>query len=101
MQPIIEFVSSFDTPENLKRILEFLKDDFLNQYSEEKFRPIRIEFSPYISNRLYEIAKRRGITPTEALEHLVKEDLEIMEKAEEKFKKLEACAKDKSKDEET
>jgi len=26
LQPLVEFVNSFDAPENLKRILDFLKD---------------------------------------------------------------------------
>ena len=93
IQPLLDFVNSFDTPENLKKILDFLKDDFTGQYKDEKLRPQKIEFSPYVSKKLDEIAKRKGVTRKEALEQLIKEDLEIMEKSEEKFKKLEKHAK--------
>jgi integrase/recombinase XerD len=88
MQPLLEFVNSFETPENLKKILDFLKDDFTGQYADEKLRPQRIEFSPYVSKKLDEIAKRKGVTRKEALEQLVKEDLEILEKGDKKLKKL-------------
>ena len=63
------------------------------QYADEKLRPLNIEFSPHVSEKLDEIAKTRGITRKEALEQLVKEDLEIMKKGEEGFKKLEKRAK--------
>ena len=84
MAPVVEFVNSFDTPEKLKIILDFLKDDFISQSSDEKLRPLKTDFSPYISNKLDEIAKRKGVTRKEALEQLVIEDLEIMEKGEER-----------------
>ena len=63
------------------------------QYADGKLRPLKIEFSPHVSEKLDEIAKTRGITRKEALEQLVKEDLEIMKKGEEDFKKLEKRAK--------
>jgi len=63
------------------------------QYADDKLRPLNIEFSPHVSEKLDEIAKTRGITRKEALEQLVKEDLEIMKKGEEDFKKLEKRAK--------
>jgi len=31
MQPIVDFVNSFDAPENLTRILDFLKDDLTDR----------------------------------------------------------------------
>lgn len=31
IQPLVEFVNSFDAPENLKRILDFLKDDLTDR----------------------------------------------------------------------
>jgi integrase len=86
LQPIVEFANSFDIPENLKTILNYLKEDYSNK---DKFRPLKIEFSPYISKKLKEIANKTGITPEEAFEELIKEDLKTMEDAEEKFKKLE------------
>jgi len=87
MQPLVEFVNSFDAPENLKKILNFLKDDF-GYPSSDKLHPTKTEFSPYISSKLDEIAERKGVTRKEALEQLVEEDLEILEKSEKKFKKL-------------
>jgi len=63
----MEFVNSFDTPENLKTILNFLKEDYLDDYSDERLRLLKVEFSPYISKKLKEIAKTMGITEKEAL----------------------------------
>ena len=89
MQPLVEFVNSFDAPENLKEILDFLKDDYIRESSDETLRPLRIEFSEYISNKLDEIAEREGITRKEALEQLVAEDLRILEEGDRRFRKLE------------
>jgi len=89
LKPLVEFVNSFDAPENLKTILNYLREDYLDDYSDDRFRPLKIEFSPYVSKKLEEIAKTMGITQKEALAELVKEDLETMENAEKKFKKLE------------
>ncbi|HJW97938.1 MAG TPA: tyrosine-type recombinase/integrase [Candidatus Bathyarchaeia archaeon] len=93
LQPLVEFINSFDAPENLKTILSFLKDDFLDEYADERPRPLRVEFSPYISKRLEEIAKTTGIDETEALRQLVEDDLKTMENAEERFKKIEQRTK--------
>jgi hypothetical protein len=83
MQPLIKFVNSFNVPEELTRILDYLKDDFT--YSkDDRLRPIRAEFSPYIQDKLDRIAKRKGITQAEPLERLVVEDLELLEKGEER-----------------
>jgi len=89
LKPLVEFVNSFDAPENLKTMLNYLRSDYLEEYSDDRFRPLKVEFSPYISKKLEEIAKTMGVTQKEALAELVKEDLETMENAEEKFKKLE------------
>ena len=89
LKPLVEFVNSFDDFDNLKTILNFLKEDLLDEYSDERLRPLKVEFSPYISKKLEEIAKTMGITQREALAELVKEDLETMENAEKRFKKLE------------
>jgi pyruvate-formate lyase-activating enzyme len=83
----VKFVNSFDTPEDLKTILDFLKDD----YAEGELRPLKVEFSPYISKKLEEIAKTEGITQKEALEKLVKENFETMEKADAKQKEHSTC----------
>jgi len=89
LQPLVEFVNSFDTPKNLKTILNYLKEDYMDEYSDERFRPLKVEFSPYMSKKLEEIAKTMGITQKEALAELVKEGLETVENAEQEFKKLE------------
>jgi len=65
--------------------LDFFKDD----YAEGELRPLKVEFSPYISKKIEEIAETAGITQKEALEKLVKENFETMEKADAKFKRLE------------
>ena len=89
LQPLVEFVNSFDAPENLKTILNYFKEDYLGEYSDKRLRPLRVEFSPYVAKKLEEIAKTMGITQREALAELVKEDLETMEDAERRFRKLE------------
>jgi len=85
IQPIIEFVNSFNQPQQLKELLDFLKDDYA---ADPKLRPIETEFSPYIESKLNRIAKRKGITKKEALEQLVTEDLELLEKSEERRLKI-------------
>lgn len=87
LQPLVEFVNSFNTPKQLKEILDWLKDDF--QYPPgHKLRPIKTEFSPYIKDKLDRIAKRKGITQKEALEQLVVEDLELLERQDERLKEM-------------
>jgi integrase len=93
LQPLVEFVNSFDVPEKLRTILNYLKED----YSDDRFRPLNVEFSPYMSKKLEEIARTLGITKREALAELVKEKLETMENGEEKFKKLEEKIKNRRK----
>jgi len=83
LQPLTEFVNTFDTPANLKTILDFLTED----YSDEKLHPLKVEFSPNVSAMLQEIARTKGITQAEALKQLVGENLEALEKADEKLKK--------------
>jgi hypothetical protein len=95
LQPVVDFVNSFDAPENLRTILEFLKDDYLDSYPDEKFRPLKSEFTPYVSKQLEEIAKTMGITKREAFEMLVKENLKTMEDAEKMFQKTEESARAK------
>ena len=82
-------------PENLKRILSFLEGDLLDEYAGERLRPLKVEFSPYISKQLAEVAKTKGITEKEALRQLVEDDLKTMDNAEVKFKKMEERIKGK------
>jgi hypothetical protein len=95
LQPLVEFMNSFDPTEDLKKILNMLKDDYSDRSSEDKLRPLKVEFSSYISKRLEEFAKTMGITKKEALKQLVEGNLETMEKAEAKFKALEERSKRK------
>ena len=96
LQPLVEFVNSFDAPENLKILLDYLKHDYSDDSSDDLLRPLKVEFSPYISKKLKEIAKTMGITEKEALRQLVEDNLETLEKAEAKFKKLDERSKRKN-----
>lgn len=95
LQPLVEFVNSFDAPENLKILLDYLRHDYSDDSSDGLLRPLKVEFSPYISKKLKEIAKTMGITEKEALRQLVVDNLETLEKAEAKFKKLDERSKRK------
>jgi len=85
LQPVIDFVNTFDSPENLKTILDFLKDDYM---IKSEFDP-RLEFDPHIAKKLDEIAKKKGISQKEAFEELIKEDLQRMEETESRFRDIE------------
>jgi hypothetical protein len=89
LQPLVEFINSFDAPKNLKMILNFLRNHLLDEYADENLRPLKVEFSPYISKQLEEIAKTNGITEKEALRQLLKDDLKMWENGEKRFRKLE------------
>jgi len=93
LAPVIEFVNSFNQPKELKDLLDFLKDDI---NTDSDFRPLEAKFSPWIEEKLERIAKRKGITKKEALETLVVEDLEILERADERFREREAQARSKT-----
>lgn len=71
IQPLVEFVNSFNAPKQLNEILDFLKDDFASDLALSKDHKLyaSVEWSSYIKNKLDRIAKRKGITPKEALEH--------------------------------
>jgi integrase len=89
LQPMIEFVNSFDAPENLKTILDFLKEDLLFDSAERRLIPLKTEFSPYIAEKLNEIAKNKGITQKEALNLLLEDNLKTVSNTEGAFEKLE------------
>jgi len=101
LQPLVEFVNSFDPTEDLKKILNMLKEDYSDLSPEDKLRPLKVEFSPYISKQLEEFAKTMGITKKEALKQLVDGNLETMKKAEARFKKLEERSKKKQRQTDT
>ena len=84
MQPLVEFVNSFSSPRELKKILDFLKDDSMIQFSYDP----RTELDKHIADKVNEITKREGITQAEALEQLIKREWEIFAEADEKRKEL-------------
>jgi len=94
IEPVIEFVNSFNQPQQLKEILDWLKDEFT---TDPILRPLKAEFSPYIENKLNRIAKGKGITKQQALEQLVVEDLEQLEEADARFRDIEKARKPREK----
>jgi len=91
LQPFIDFVNTFDSPENLKTILAFLRDDYMIKSQFDR----RLEFDPHIAKKLDEIAKKKGVSQKEAFEELIKGDLQRMEESERKFQDLERRIKEK------
>lgn len=91
IQPLVEFVNTFDDYENLRIILNFFKMDILDDYEglPDKLRSIKTEFSPYIGLKLKEIAKTMNTTEKEALKKLFADDVEAMKKAEERWAEIE------------
>jgi site-specific recombinase XerC len=84
IQPLVEFVNSFETPQKLKRILDhFFKDDTFRTFYEE---PTLLDKD--VAEMIDEIANKRGLTQKETLEQLMKEELEKIEESEKKFKEL-------------
>ncbi|MDH5795226.1 MAG: hypothetical protein OEZ24_03870 [Candidatus Bathyarchaeota archaeon] len=83
LQPLVEFVNSFNHPKELKKILDFLKDDSMIQSSYDP----KIQLDKYIAEKLDEIVNREGVTQKEALERLVTEGWKTFEKADETRKK--------------
>ena len=74
IQPLVDFVNSFDTPEHLKKSLDLIMDD----RGDERFRPLRtIEETADMIERdeasLERIARERGLPMT-------KEDYELRRK---------------------
>ena len=76
-------------------MLDYLRSDYSDDSPDGLFRPLKVEFTPYISKKLQEIAKTMGITEKETLKQLVEDNLETMEKAEARFKMLEERSKRK------
>ena len=83
LQPLVEFVNSFNHPKELKKVLDFLKDDSMLQSSYDP----RVQFDKHIADRVDEIAKKKGITQAEALEQLATEEWKTFEEADEIRKK--------------
>ncbi len=45
IEPVIEFVNSFNQPKQLKEILDWLKHEFA---ADPRLRPVKVEFSLYM-----------------------------------------------------
>ena len=93
LEPFVEFVNSTDASENLKKLLNFFRMDILEDYPDEKFRPLKGEFSPYISKKIKEVAKTMGVTEQEALTQMLEDDVELTANATEKFVELKRISK--------
>jgi len=85
LEPFVEFVNSTDASENLKTLLNFFRMDICTDYPDERLRPLKVEFSPYISKKIREVAKTMGVTEQEALKQMLEDDVELLDKATEKF----------------
>ena len=72
IQPIVEFVNSFDSPKNLKAILDGLRDDYMIQLAEDP----KIEVDQSVFEKISEVAAQKGITQKEAFEQMAREDYE-------------------------
>jgi len=83
LQPLVEFVNSFNHSQELEKILDFLKDDSMIQSSYDP----KIHFDKYISDKLDVIVKREGVSQKEALEQLVTGEWKAFEEAGETRKK--------------
>ena len=84
LEPFVEFVNSTDASENLKTLLNFFRMGILEDYPDEKLRPLKVEFSPYISKKIKEVAKTMGLTEQEALKQMLEDDVELVAKDTEK-----------------
>ena len=89
MSESLHFSGSFLRARRIKKAIgrakprDQKKDDFT--YSkDDRFRPIGAEFFPHFKNKFDRITKRKGIPQAEALEQLVVEDLELLQKGEER-----------------
>jgi integrase len=91
LQYLVEFVNSFDDYQNLKSILDFFKEQVLDDYGNipEHLRPIRSEFTPYVGLQLKKIAETMGITEKEALKRIFSDDVEAMKKADANWAEIE------------
>ena len=84
LEPFVEFVNSTDASENLKTLLNFFGINICEDYSDERLRPLKVEFSPYISQKIKEVAKTMGVTEQEALKQMLEDDVELHDKATER-----------------
>jgi hypothetical protein len=84
IQPLVEFVNSFETPQKLKKILDTFFNDGAFQAMDEQ--PTLLDKD--VAEMIDDTAKKRGLTKKETLEQLMKEELEKIEESEKRFKEL-------------
>ena len=84
IQPLVEFVNSFETPQKLKRILdEFFEDGKFRTWDEE---PTLLDED--VAEMIDDTAEKKGLTQKETLEQLMKGELEKIDESEKKLKEL-------------
>jgi len=84
IQPLVEFVNSFETPQKLKRILdEFFEDGKFRTWDEE---PTLLDED--VAEMIDDTAEKKGLTQKETLEQLMKEELEKIAESEKRLRKL-------------
>jgi hypothetical protein len=85
IQPLVEFVNTFETPQKLKRIMDhFFKDDLFRSFDKEDPTLLNKDVAEMIDDT----AAERGLTQKEALEQLMKEELKGIAESEKRFKEL-------------
>jgi uncharacterized protein YeeX (DUF496 family) len=84
IQSMLEFVNSFNTPKDLKMVLDGLRNDYMTQLKENP----RIEVDESIFKQIDDIATRKAITHKEALEQLVKDGWHAFRKGDARLKKM-------------
>jgi integrase len=91
LQHLVEFVNSFDDYRNLKTILDFFKEQVLDDYGNipKHLQPSRSEFSPYVGIQLKKVAAAMGISEKEALKRIFSDDVEAMKKADANWAEIE------------
>jgi hypothetical protein len=91
LQHLVEFVNSFDDYRNLKTILDFFKEQVLDDYGNipKHLQPSRSEFSPYVGIQLKKVAAAMGISEKAALKRIFSDDVEAMKKADANWAEIE------------
>jgi hypothetical protein len=93
LKPLVYFMNLYDDYENLQRLLISIKDDIMEDYVDDRFKPLEVDFSPYLTEKIKEIAKTLGIAKEEALKKLMGDNIKSMKQAEETWKRLEERTK--------
>lgn len=85
IQPLVEFVNTFETPQKLKSIMDhFFKDGLFRSFDTEDPTLLNKDVAEMIDDT----AAERGLTRKEALEQLMKEELKGIAESEKRLKEL-------------